>query len=332
MIIKKASIELSAQNQFSRHQQQIETLHIPKVTQPNREELDTPVIKKNHSESVLSTPKQAINADDSLKLQLVKMLVKKITGKSFELFNAENIRQADPTNTIISDQIDSRPNQHRLVYQRINRLNELETSNFKAVGQVETSSGKSIDFNMQLKMHRSFTMESLLPRSNDAKRKKDPLVINFENKAAELSSSVFSFDIDSDGTEDQLARLKASSGLLVLDKNQDGKISNGTELFGAMTGNGFQELKAYDEDDNNFIDEADSVYQRLQIWQHHENGSSQLYSLAEKNIGAIFLGHVSTPFQLKNGINQSLGEISDSSFYLQQNGEVGSIQQINFMV
>ena len=57
----------------------------------------------------------------------------------------------------------------------------------------------------------------------------------------------------------------SGSGLLALDKNGDGIINNGTELFGPNTQDGFSELSKYDSDGNGWIDENDSVYDNLRI-------------------------------------------------------------------
>ena len=37
-------------------------------------------------------------------------------------------------------------------------------------------------------------------------------------------------------------------------------------MFGALSGNGFADLAAYDEDGNNYIDEADSIFKDLKLW------------------------------------------------------------------
>ena len=64
----------------------------------------------------------------------------------------------------------------------------------------------------------------------------------------------------------------------------------------------------------------------------NEDGSTQLAALGDKNIGAIFLGHVSSPFQLKDANNQSLGEVVNSGIYLKEDGGVGVVQEINLTV
>jgi hypothetical protein len=55
-------------------------------------------------------------------------------------------------------------------------------------------------------------------------------------------------------------------------------------------------------------------------------------ALGDKQIGAIFLGHLTTPFQLKDEKNNSLGEIANSGIYLKENGQTGVVQEINLTV
>lgn len=160
-------------------------------------------------------------------------------------------------------------------------------------------------------------------------KKIDPLVINFDGKGAQLSQTCFTFDLDNNGTAEQLASLRPGSGFLALDRNGDGSINNGSELFGPATNQGFAELARFDEDGNHFIDEADSVYHKLRIWSFNEDGSQQLVALGDKNIGAIFLGHITSPLQIKDDSNNSLGEVASSGVYLTEEGKVGVIQQIN---
>ena len=61
----------------------------------------------------------------------------------------------------------------------------------------------------------------------------------------------------SDGRKDNISFVQPGSGFLAVDKNNDGKINNGKELFGPNTGNGFDELAKYDSDGNQWIDESD---------------------------------------------------------------------------
>ncbi|MEX1030154.1 MAG: hypothetical protein WDZ91_08950 [Paenibacillaceae bacterium] len=87
-------------------------------------------------------------------------------------------------------------------------------------------------------MTRSFTSETNLNiRTGDAL--KDPLVLNFGNTNVALTATKYAFDLDSDGQEDQISFANNQSGFLALDLNEDGMINNGSELFGALTGDGY---------------------------------------------------------------------------------------------
>lgn len=134
-------------------------------------------------------------------------------------------------------------------------------------------------------------------RMGDARQKKDPLVINFAGTAAQLTDTKFSFDLNADGTAEQVSFLAGGSGFLALDKSGDGKINDGSELFGPATGQGFQELAAYDDDHNQWIDENDSLYTQLCLFNKDVQGNDVLSTLKQANIGAVYLGNVTTPFK-----------------------------------
>jgi len=126
--------------------------------------------------------------------------------------------------------------------------------------------------------------------------------------------------------------VQPGSGFLVLDKNGNGTIDDGSEQFGAETGNGFAELAAYDDDKNGWIDEADAVYGKLQVWSK-SGTTDQLASLKERNVGAIGLGQLATPFELKDADNELQGVVRSSGIYVKEDGSgVGSVQQIALAV
>lgn len=131
------------------------------------------------------------------------------------------------------------------------------------------------------------------------------------------------FDLDGDGREDKINRLKPGSGFLALDKNGDGMINDGSELFGTRSGNGFADLAAYDTDHNGFIDEGDEIWDKLKIWVTDEDGNEHLYSLAEKGVGAICLQNAATDFTVKGENNQTNGCIRRSGFSCMRMGTQG---------
>ncbi len=278
-----------------------------------------------------------MDARSRLNLMIIEAMYKSITGKDLSIVDPAELAAAhekpmfsiDTPVPVRAAPVNSGPG---LVYQRRERYQETETLSFAAVGVIKTADGREIKFSAALSMSRDFVQESSLEIRQGSAQKVDPLVINFDGLGAQLSQTRFEFDLDNNGTAEQIASLRPGSGYLALDRNGDGAINNGSELFGPSSGRGFAELAVYDEDGNNFIDEADSIYQRLRIWMTNEDGSSQLAALGDKNIGAIFLGHVTSPFQLKDVNNNSLGEVANSGIYLTEDGKAGVVQEINLSV
>lgn len=207
---------------------------------------------------------------------------------------------------------------------------EEENTLFSSVGTVRTADGREICFNVDLAMSRSFTQTYQQELNLAALQQTcDPLVINFDASAASLSDQKFLFDVDADGKEDSVSMLGAGSGYLALDKNGDGVINDGSELFGPQSGNGFQDLAAYDEDGNGWIDEGDSIWSKLKIWCKNPDGSDSLYSLAEKGVGAICLQNAATDFALKGNSGQDNGYIRSTGIFLYENGNVGTMQHLD---
>ena len=340
MIVDNAAVKMQSDHQQQQRIQRVETLKITR----NRPELksersNADNLKLSDAGKAIGTQKNKVDLDrqpgamHSLTMQIVRRMLKEITGQELNVFSPDELQgkvgevsYQEP----IQAPVQATDNSVGLVYQRSMSYFESESMSFNAEGSITTKDGQNIAFSVSVSMSRSFYVESNLSVRTGNEAKTDPLVINFEGNAAELTTTHFEFDIDANGSLDQIAMLKSGSGMLALDKNQDGVINDGSELFGPRTGNGFEELAAYDEDNNQFIDEADSIYKQLRIWLRHSDGSQQLMALGEKNVGAIYLGHLTTPFQLKDENNASLGEVASSGIYLTEQGSVGTIQQINF--
>jgi hypothetical protein len=201
---------------------------------------------------------------------------------------------------------------------------EFEQTSFAANGVIKTTDGKEIRFDLQLEMSRSYHEESDVSlRLGDATRqKKDPLVLNFAGTAAQLGDQRFKFDLDADGTAESINRLASGSGFLTLDRNHDGRINNGGELFGTRSGDGFADLATLDGDGNGWIDENDAAFAQLGVWTPDANGGGKVQSLKEANVGALSLARVATPYDLRDGSNQTLGQIRSSGVFLQDVEEV----------
>ena len=214
---------------------------------------------------------------------------------------------------------------------------EQEDTSFSTVGTVRTKDGREINFNVNVNMSRRCE-EYYREELNVAQfALYAPLVINLDTDATELTDQTFYFDLDADGEEEEISMLKGS-GYLALDKNEDGIINDGSELFGTGNGDGFADLARYDEDGNGWIDENDSIWSKLKIWCKDEKGNDVLYKLSDKGVGAICLQNVSTDFTLQGDrtaqdgateANATNGAIRKTGIFLYENGNVGTVQHVD---
>jgi hypothetical protein len=285
-----------------------------------------------------STGDVSAEAQNDPKLQLIIDLVERLTGKKVRLFDPSEMNTTGSAGTRRpSHHSHSQANQPSAGFSadftQVNHYSEAERTTFQAAGVIKTQDGKTIQFNLALAMQHQYSeTSSTAIHIGDAAKKTDPLVINFNGLAAQLSEQRFAFDLNSDGQAEQINAPTAGSGFLALDLNGDGSINNGSELFGANTGNGFSELAQYDSDHNSWIDENDAVFQQLQVWTKDASGNDQLNSLASMGVGAISLDSIATPFDIKTSANQLLGSVRSSSVSLNENGSVGVVQQIDLTV
>ena len=206
---------------------------------------------------------------------------------------------------------------------------EKESMSFSAEGMVQTQDGKQISISLELNMNREFYEKTEIFNRITASNSVDPLVINFDAPAAKLTQTKFAFDLDSDGKTEMISHLMKGSGFLALDKNNDGAINNGNELFSPKSGDGFKDLAEFDDDQNGWIDENDSIYDKLRIWTREEDGSNRLLALGAAGIGAIYLGRASTNFSIKTETNQTLGQVRQTGIFLREQGGSGSIQHVD---
>ena len=203
-----------------------------------------------------------------------------------------------------------------------------EHTSFSSVGTAVTADGRTIDFGVTLEMSRSFEAAYAVVGKEEIFT--DPLVINLDTQAASLDDVSFYFDLDCDGSEEEISSLGQGSGFLALDKNGDGKINNGSELFGAKTGDGFAELARYDQDGNGWIDENDQVFSKLSVWTKCGSGEGKLLSLKEAGVGAIFLGSQGTQFTLADSLGNENAQVRRTGIYLKENGQAGTVQHVDF--
>lgn len=206
---------------------------------------------------------------------------------------------------------------------------ETESTTFASNGIVTTADGRNISFNVEMSMSRGM-MSKFNSLNVTEYILTDPLIINIDTNRTTVSNQKFYFDIDSDGKDDQISFAGKGSGFLALDKNGDGVINNGSELFGTKSGDGFKDLAAYDEDHNGWIDENDDVFSKLLVWSKDDDGKDHLIDLKSADVGAIYLGNADTQYSLKNSANELNAEIKKTGIYLKEStGAVGTIAHVD---
>ncbi|EIB9869833.1 LysM peptidoglycan-binding domain-containing protein, partial [Salmonella enterica subsp. enterica serovar Teshie] len=143
------------------------------------------------------------------------------------------------------------------------------------------------------------------PDTSEAIRVSDPLVIDLNGDGVKTISKSAGIVFDHDGNlfAENTGWISSEDGLLVLDKNQDGKIDSGKELFGGNTEledgtlakNGYEALQRYDENKDGVIDKNDSIWGKIKIWQDKNTdatvGDGELFSLTKLNIAGIKLDY-----------------------------------------
>ncbi len=203
---------------------------------------------------------------------------------------------------------------------------------FQSIAKIEIE-GKTLDINFKVNFSKSF--QEITKEKLEVSRTVyiDPLVIQYDlnNQHFDMFSDLeFNFDIDNDGNQEILSLLKQGNGYLSLDKNNDGIINNGSELFGPTTNDGFGELRVFDTDQNNWIDENDPIFDKLQVWLKDDKGNNDLVALGKVGVGAIYLNDIASNFQYYQELQTSIAKLHSSSIFLSNDHKIGLINSINY--
>ncbi len=311
--------------------------YITSLSESTKVTLSEQAVKSRSVSSVAEPVAEDSEVMMDLNMRILSAMIERLTGKRIHLTSIESPQsvqqipqESAPDSGSAAATTVPEQSQGGLIYEYYESHYEHESTSFAANGTILTEDEKNIQFSVDLNMSREFFSEERISiKAGDAL--KDPLVVNFSGTAAELTETQFSFDIDNDGTVNQISFLKPGSGFLALDRNEDGRINDGSILFGPESGNGFHDLAAYDSDGNNWIDENDSIYNKLRIWTKDGAGNGTFFALGEKGIGAIYLGSAATLFSMTNTSNDLLGEVQSTGVFLKENGGSGTVQQINLV-
>jgi hypothetical protein len=130
-----------------------------------------------------------------------------------------------------------------------------------------------------------------------------PIVLDLDSNGIQTLSvdSGVQFDLLANGQPVQTGWVGSGDGLLVMDRNNDGTINDGSELFGSSTVlpdgtkaiDGYQALAQLDTNNDGVISSADAQFVRLGVWVDGDAngaaGTGEVKSLAELNISQLSL-------------------------------------------
>ena len=163
----------------------------------------------------------------------------------------------------------------------------------------------------------------------------DPIVLDLGNPGISFTSleDGVLFDINGDGTRDQVAWTNGEDGLLVMDLDGSGNIEDGREVFSPVFdgGNyidGLEALATLDTNGDGMIDANDQVFGSLQLWQDvNQNGvvdAGELRSLTDHGIAGISLNTTPTSERLDGQQLMATGSFTFAD------GSVGSFVEVDF--
>lgn len=172
-------------------------------------------------------------------------------------------------------------------------------------------------------------------------RGSSPLVLDLDGDGIETvgatSYDAVLFDHDGDGMRTGTGWVKADDGLLVWDRDGNGSIDNGGELFGVHTvlangqkaADGFAALRELDGNADGSFNSADAAYASVKVWRDmNQDGISQageLLSLSQAGIAALDLNATPTSIALPGNNQQFL-----TTNYTRTDGGTATLADINF--
>jgi len=290
-------------------------------------------------------------SEGDMKIFLLERLLESFTGKKYKFrpvdkFHPDNNNNnynnnvLNNMNNILSGQ-KAQPTQKQpplvllngrpaplVSFERTESYHEFQQMSFQATGLVNTSDGRQIQFDLNVLTSYEFSSSSSVAIQGG--KLCDPLIINFDGALPELTKDRYAFDITIDGLAENIFMPTNGSGFLALDKDGNGKIDDGSELFGASSGDGFWELAAYDSDGNGWIDEGDEIFSQLKLMSvDKDSGEFVLVSLKDSGVGAIFLGSTAANYEIKGDNNELAGVVRRSGVFLNENGSAGTIHHID---
>jgi len=193
-------------------------------------------------------------------------------------------------------------------------FSQTETFNLESSNSVENTR-----ISISLTRETQFSFSASFESANN--EKSDPLILNLDQSDFEFEPDhSVSFDLNADGRLDKMIGLSSANAFLSFDKNQNGIIDNGAELFGDARGavDGFADLARYDDNADNQIDAQDKIFSSLLLLSFGADGFQNLRPLETENIQRLSLN-----YQPENQIYTGGNQLIMESNFERQDGTLG---------
>jgi trimeric autotransporter adhesin len=172
----------------------------------------------------------------------------------------------------------------------------------------------------------------------------DPLTLDLDGDGLETvginTANPILFDHDGDGIKNATGWIKPDDGFLVLDRNGNGLIDDGTELFGDSTpildasgveirkaADGFDALTNQDTNGDGLVNAQDANWTNLRVWQDaNSDGISQegeLKTLEELDIVGFHVDKTENSRPLANG-----NQLADLGSYIKSDGSEAAVGNV----
>lgn len=208
-----------------------------------------------------------------------------------------------------------------------------EVFNFALGELVSYENGKIADY-LSEKIYGQFRVASR--STKDGWPIGDPLVLDLDGDGTESTDILRGtyFDIDNSGFKEKTAWISSDDGILAMDRNSDGKIDSGAELFGDQTilkdgtkaENGMQALAEWDENKDGKIDSIDSNFNNLRVWRDFNkdgvSSENELFTLNDLGITSFNLLYDNI-----NTFDSNGNYISRSASYTKADGSISIMNE-----
>ena len=171
----------------------------------------------------------------------------------------------------------------------------------------------------------------------------DPMILDLDGDGIEtMTAGQYQgalFDHNKDGIRTATGWVKPDDGLLVLDRNGDGIINNGGELFGDSTlladgsraAHGYAALVELDSNGDGKVDAADEKFADLRVWRDlNSDGistASELFTLEELGIASLDTAYKNIHTGLAGG-----NTLVQQGSFTKADGSSGQMGDVNFVV